>query len=115
VGKNATRTVRQQTQLLAVRLRWHRLGSFVRLPCSFNFKKGEVGMEIDKDKIQTQEETGELAAIDQVEERVEAEMKKIEGQAKQQVADGLQDDKLGREGERLQKEGERELEEAKDR
>ncbi|MFN2497750.1 MAG: hypothetical protein ABR557_01530 [Pyrinomonadaceae bacterium] len=72
-------------------------------------------MEIDKDQIQTQEETGELAAMDQIEERVEAEMKKIEGQAKQQVADGLQDGELAREGERLQKEGERELKEAKDR
>ena len=42
-------------------------------------------------------------------------MKKLEGEAKRQVADGLQDPKLAREGERLQKEGERELEEAKDK
>jgi hypothetical protein len=72
-------------------------------------------MEIDKEQIQTQEETGELAAMDQVEERVDAQMKKLKGVAKQQVADGLQDEELAREGERLQKEGERELEEAKDR
>jgi uncharacterized protein YjbJ (UPF0337 family) len=72
-------------------------------------------MEIDKKKVQTQEETGELAPMDQVEERVDAEMKKLEGQAKQQVADGLQNEELAREGERLQKEGEQELEEAKDR
>jgi uncharacterized protein YjbJ (UPF0337 family) len=72
-------------------------------------------MEIDKKKIQTQEETGELAPMDQVEERVGAEMKKLEGEAKQQVADGLQNAELAREGERLQKEGERELKEAKDR
>ncbi len=72
-------------------------------------------MEIDKDKIQTQEETGELAAMDQVEERVDAEMKKLKGQAKQQVADGLQDEELDREGKRLQKEGEKELKEAKAR
>jgi uncharacterized protein YjbJ (UPF0337 family) len=72
-------------------------------------------MEIDKEKIQTQEETGELAPMDQVEERVNAEMKKLEGEAKQQVADGLQNEELAREGERLQKEGERELEDAKDR
>jgi hypothetical protein len=71
-------------------------------------------MEIDKEQIQTQEETGELAAMDQVEGRVEAEMKKIEGQAKQQVADGLQDEELAREGKRLEKEGERELKEAKE-
>ncbi len=72
-------------------------------------------MEIDKDKIQTQEETGELAPMDQVEDRVDAEMKKLEGKAKQQVADGLSDEGLAREGERLEKEGEQELEQAKDR
>jgi hypothetical protein len=71
-------------------------------------------MEIDKDRITTQEETGEQAPMDQVEARVEARMKKLEGEAKQQVADGLQDEELGREGERLQKVGEKELEEAKD-
>ena len=70
-------------------------------------------MEIDKDRITTQEETGESAPIDQVEDRVEAEMKILKGEAKQQVADGLQDEKLAKEGERLQKEGEQELEEAK--
>ena len=72
-------------------------------------------MEIDKDRIQTQEETGELAPMDQVEERVDAEMKKLAGQAKQQVADGLQDKQLAREGERLQKEGEQELKDANER
>ena len=71
-------------------------------------------MEIDKAKIQTQEETGEEAAIDQVEDRVDAEMKKLEGRAKQQVADGLQNEELAREGKRLEKEGEQELEQAKD-
>jgi uncharacterized protein YjbJ (UPF0337 family) len=70
-------------------------------------------MEIDKDRITTQEETGEAAAIDQVEDRVEAEMKILKGTAKQQVADGLQDKELAKEGERLQKEGEQDLEEAK--
>jgi uncharacterized protein YjbJ (UPF0337 family) len=72
-------------------------------------------MEIDKKRIQTQEETGELAPMDQIEDRVDAEMKKLQGEAKQQVADGLQNEELARVGERLQKEGERELEEAKDR
>lgn len=66
-------------------------------------------MGIDKDHIQTQEETGELAPIDQIEERVEAEMKKLEGEAKKQVADGFQDEELKREGERLVAEAEREL------
>jgi hypothetical protein len=66
-------------------------------------------MEIDKAKIRTQEEEGELAPIDQVEERVEAEMKRAEGSAKERVAQGLQDEQLEREGRELRKEGEREL------
>ena len=66
-------------------------------------------MAEEREKFVTQEETGEPAAIDQVEARVEAEMKAIEGRAKERVAHGLQDEELEREGERLQKEGEREL------
>lgn len=71
-------------------------------------------MEIDKDHIVTQEETGEPAPIDQVEDRVEAEMKKLKGEAKKFVADGLQDPELAREGERIKEEGEKELNEARD-
>lgn len=71
-------------------------------------------MEIDKDKIVTQEETGEPAPIDQIEERVEAEMKEIEGSAKERVAQGLQDKELEREAQELKEEGERELDEAKE-
>jgi uncharacterized protein YjbJ (UPF0337 family) len=71
-------------------------------------------MDLDKNKIITQDETGELAPIDQVEERVEAEMKRLKGEAKKHVADGLQDDDLAREGERLKEEGERELRETND-
>jgi uncharacterized protein YjbJ (UPF0337 family) len=71
-------------------------------------------MNLDKQNIRTQDEMDEPAPIDQVEERVEAEMKKLKGQAKKLVADGLQDDKLAREGERLKQEGERELKTAKD-
>lgn len=70
-------------------------------------------MEIDKDKIVTQEETGEVAPMDQVEERVEAEMKTLEGRAKERVGQGLQDPELEREGIQLQEEGERELEETR--
>ena len=66
-------------------------------------------MELDNKKIVTQDETGEPAAIDQVEDRVEAEMKKLEGEAKKFVADGLQDNKLAQEGERMVAEAEREL------
>lgn len=66
-------------------------------------------MGIDKDNIQTQDETGEPAAIDQVEARVEAEMKKLKGEAKKHVADGLQDEELAHEGERMVEEAKREL------
>ncbi|MDT7542096.1 MAG: hypothetical protein QOE33_2000 [Acidobacteriota bacterium] len=68
-------------------------------------------MQIDPEKVLTQEETGEPAAIDEVEGRVEAEMKIIEGRAKEGVAHGLQDKELEREGARLQEEGQRELDE----
>lgn len=68
-------------------------------------------MEIDKDKIRTQDDEGEPAPIDQVEERVEAEMKRAEGSAKERVAQGLQDKELEREGREMRKEAERELEE----
>jgi len=71
-------------------------------------------MDLDKNKIITQDDTGELAPIDQVEERVEAEMKRLKGEAKKHVADGLQDDELAREGERLKEEGERELRDTND-
>lgn len=71
-------------------------------------------MDIDKDKIVTQDELDEPAPADKVEGRVQAEMKKIEGEAKKKVGDAMQDSKLAREGEKLKKEGARELEEAKD-
>lgn len=66
-------------------------------------------MDLDNKKIVTQDETGEQAPIDQVEDRVAAEMKKLEGEAKKFVADGMQDDDLAHEGERLIEEAEREL------
>jgi hypothetical protein len=67
-------------------------------------------MSIDPDKVTTQEETGEPAAIDEVEGRVQAEMKIAEGRAKESVAQGLQDKELEREARELIQEGERELE-----
>ncbi|MFN2456101.1 MAG: hypothetical protein ABR577_18000 [Pyrinomonadaceae bacterium] len=67
-------------------------------------------MSIDKDKIKTQDEETEPAPIDQVEDRVEAEMKRIEGRAKERVGHGLQDEELEREGRDLKNEGKRELE-----
>lgn len=69
-------------------------------------------MDLDKNKIVTQDELDEPAPIDQVEDRVEAEMKVLEGKAKEHVADGLRDGELKEKGRRLKEEGERELEEA---
>jgi hypothetical protein len=70
-------------------------------------------MHIDKDRVKTQDELNEPAPIDQVEERVEAKMKRLEGAAKKRVADGLQNDELAEDGERLEDEAERELSKAK--
>ena len=46
-------------------------------------------MSIDKNKIKTQDEMDEPAPMDQAEQRVEAEMKKLEVRAKEDVAEGL--------------------------
>ena len=46
-------------------------------------------MSIDKNKIKTQDELDEPAPMDQAEQRAEAEMKKLEGQGKREVAEGL--------------------------
>ena len=69
-------------------------------------------MEIDKDKVRTQEEEAEPAPIDQIEDRVEAEMKQIEGRAKERVAQGLQDEELEQEARELKEEGKRDLDQA---
>jgi uncharacterized protein YjbJ (UPF0337 family) len=69
-------------------------------------------MEIDKDKVVTQDDTGEPAAIDKVEERVEAEMKRAEGRAKERVGQGLEDGELEREGRELKEEAERDVEDS---
>jgi hypothetical protein len=66
-------------------------------------------MSIDQSRMRTQEQTGEPAPTDQVEDRVEAEMKLIESQAKEKVADGLQDEALAREARELKKEAESDL------
>jgi hypothetical protein len=70
-------------------------------------------MGIDKNKVRTQDDLNEPAPTDLIEERVDAKLKKIEGNAKRDVAQGLENSELAREGERLKKEGERELKEAK--
>ena len=67
-------------------------------------------MEDSKGRFVTQEETGEVPAVDEVEGRVEAEMKRIEGSAREAVAQGTQNPEREREGRELREEGERELE-----
>lgn len=52
-------------------------------------------MSIDKNKIKTQDEMDEPAPMDQAEQRAEAEMKKLEGQAKRDVAEGLRNQDEG--------------------
>jgi len=46
-------------------------------------------MSIDKNKIKTQDDLNEPAPIDMAEQRVEAEMKKLEDETKKEVAEGL--------------------------
>jgi hypothetical protein len=46
-------------------------------------------MSIDKSKITTQDELNEPAPMDKADERAEAEMKRLEKQAKRDVAEGL--------------------------
>src|SRR5256885_5850564 len=59
--------------------------------------RGETCMEDEKRDFVTQEETGELPPVDEVEGRVEAEMKRIRGSARESVGQGLQDEHEGRE------------------
>ena len=66
-------------------------------------------MEIDKRKIKTLDETDEPAPIDKVEERVEAQMKRIEGRAKENVATGLDNEELARKGRLMKEDAEGEL------
>ena len=57
-------------------------------------------MGIDKNRVKTQDELNEPAPIDEVEERVEAEMKRLEDAARKDVAEGLQNDELTKDGEK---------------
>lgn len=71
-------------------------------------------MEIDKSKIKTLDENDEPPPMDQVEGRVEAEMKRIEGKAKEQVANGLNNEELAAEGRRMKEDAEEELQQLRD-
>jgi uncharacterized protein YjbJ (UPF0337 family) len=68
-------------------------------------------MSIDRDRVKTQEDENEPAPIDKIEDRVQAEMKRIEGSAQERAGQGMQDEKLANEGRKLKEEGEKELEE----
>jgi hypothetical protein len=57
-------------------------------------------MSIDKNKITTQDELGEPAPMDKADQRVEAEMKKLEKQAKKEVAEGLRNQEVGEDEEK---------------
>ena len=46
-------------------------------------------MSIDKNKIKTQDEMNEPAPMDKADQKVEAEMKKLENETKKEVAEGL--------------------------
>ena len=70
-------------------------------------------MAIDKNKIKTQDDLSEPAPMDQIEARVDAKMKRLEGKAKQNVGEGLNDQLLAHEGEKLRKEGDKELNKTK--
>lgn len=69
-------------------------------------------MGLSKNNVQTQDELKEPAPMDQIEDRVEATMKTLEGSAKKNVAESLQNKEIAREGDELKKEGERELKQA---
>ena len=56
-------------------------------------------MSIDKNKIKTQDELDEPAPMDQAEQRVDEEMKRLENQAKKDVAESLRNQDTGEEDE----------------
>jgi hypothetical protein len=56
---------------------------------SLNHREKIQVMSIDKNKVTTQDELNEPAPMDQVEARVEKEMKELERKAKKDVREGL--------------------------
>lgn len=71
-------------------------------------------MQIDRNKVKTQDDLPDEAPIDQIEERVGAKMKSIEGRAKKKVGEGLQDKELAQEGEDLKSKADSKLKEARE-
>ena len=70
-------------------------------------------MNTDQDKTQTNspDTANDTATVDQIEDRVQAEMKRLEGNAKERAGQGMQNTELEREGRKLKEEGESELSE----
>ena len=64
---------------------------------------------MDTDRNQTQTSNDDTATVDQVEDRVQAEMKRLEGNAKERAGQGMQNSELERQGRKLKEEGESEL------
>ncbi len=71
--------------------------------------EGDLIVGIDKQKIKKLEKSDHPAPMDEVEERVDAEMKLIEGKAKEEVAKGLANDELARKGRKMKEDAEGEL------
>lgn len=67
-------------------------------------------MNTDRDNTQTSNQD-DTATVDQVEDRVQAEMKRLEGSAKERAGQGMQNSELEREGRKLKEEGESQLNE----
>lgn len=65
-------------------------------------------MELDKDKVRTLD-ANDKAEMDRANDRVDAEMKLLESEAKEQVAQGLQDERIADEAKRLRREAEEDL------
>jgi hypothetical protein len=65
-------------------------------------------MELDKDKVRTLD-ADDKAEMDRANDRVDAEMKLLESEAKEQVAQGLQDERIADEAKRLRREAEEDL------
>jgi len=64
---------------------------------------------IDKQKIKKLDKTDEPAPMDKVDERIDAEMKLIEGKTKEEVAKGLANDELARKGRKMKEDAEDQL------
>jgi uncharacterized protein YjbJ (UPF0337 family) len=72
-----------------------------------NYRRFKV--KIDNNDAGNNQNDQETAPIDQIEDRVQADIKRAEGRAKEAVGQGMQDKALEREGREQIKEAEKEL------